>query len=859
MYDWLDAALDEDSSVVVTANLRLTRILRQEYGEQQIRAGRVAWKSPAISAWSYWLRELYDAAATTEDLPTRLGSQQSRIVWERSVRREVDESVVSVAGLAKLARDTWGRMNEWLLDPDDSANAAIGQDQRIFARALQNYRRELEDNDWIDEALLPGLVTDLIQRHRLSLPAHLTLCGFDRLTPAIERFLQVAAGLGVNVDSREHGDPRGDTLLRCATPEAELRAAGAWAAVELQKNPAQRMAVVVIGLDGQADKAARLLREGMTPGWQYGGPSRAAAVNVSYGRPLASYPAIHAALLMLRWQVSPLPGADVSMLLRSPFFGMMPVAGRARLELILRRWPDREWTPEGLLFALRNRDESGDAIDWLSRLERMTTLRESHAEATGPTVWARSFDDILKAWNWPGEAPLNSNDFQLVNRWRDLLNEFSQLELVIPRMVFAEANSRLAALAADTLYQAESDVAVLSVLGPLEAAGLEFDQLWVAGLTAEDWPPSGRPSALISRELQRSRGMPDADPQDTVAYASRVLDRLRSSAAQVHLSFATVAADNEQLPSALVGDLVARETAIDPGWHASGLQERVALRQVTDERASLRDGEMISGGARTINLQRAEPLSAFVAGRLDVSLLMPFTAGIAAHIRGTLIHDALFNLYADSPSQAEILAWKDGAIAKRIATAVDAAFVRHERFADSVLRELFKLERQRTAVLLGRVIEADRTREAFSVGTVERAIEGRLGPVTVSLRCDRIDELPGGDVVILDYKTGMRKRFLRSGEPDDLQLVVYACVARHRVGGLGLFNVDSGFLGIDGVGPALRDSPSWDEDLGRWKNQVFAAADGLAKGDVRIKISQPIADARPLALLSRREELRRDG
>lgn len=859
MYDWLDAAVDDDSSVVVTANLRLSRILRQAYGERKIAAGEVAWKSPAISAWSHWLRELYDAAATSEALPTRLGSQQSRIVWERCVRREVDESVVAVASLAKLARDTWSRMHEWLLDPDRSANAAIGQDQRIFARAVQFYRRELEDNGWIDEALLPGRVTDLLERQQVSLPARMTLCGFDRLTPAIERLLRIAAGLGVDVDIREHGDPRGETFLRCATRDAELRAAGAWAAAELEKDPAQSIAVVVVGLDGQADKAARLLREGVTPGWQYGSQTRAAAVNVSYGRSLAIYPAVHAALHMLRWQVGALPGAEISILLRSPFFGIVPAAGRARLEIALRRWPDREWTAERLLFALRGRDESDDAIDWLSRLERMTKMRASLAEAAGPTVWARTFDDLLRLWNWPGEAPLNSIDFQLINRWRELLNEFSQLELVAPRMVHAEAGSRLAAMATDTLYQAESDVAVVSVLGPLEAAGVEFDQLWVAGLTAEDWPPAGRPAALISRELQRSCAMPDADPQDTVAYASRVLARLRSSADRVHLSYAAVAADHEQLPSALVGDLAVSEIASDPGWHASTLQQRVGLHRVADERATLRDGELISGGANTINLQRAEPFSAFVAGRLDMSLLMPFTAGIPAHMRGTLIHDALFNLYADSPSQAEIIAWSGDVVGKRIMTAVDAAFVRHERFADSVLQELFKLERQRTAALLSRVIEADRGREAFSVGTVERAIEGRLGPITLSLRCDRIDELPDGQVVILDYKTGARKRFLRSGEPDDLQLVVYACVAQHRVGGLGLFNVDSGFLGIDGVGPAMSDSPSWDADLQRWKQEVFAAADGLAKGDVRIKTEQAISDARPLALLSRVAELRRDG
>jgi RecB family exonuclease len=352
--------------------------------------------------------------------------------------------------------------------------------------------------------------------------------------------------------------------------------------------------------------------------------------------------------------------------------------------------------------------------------------------------------------------------------------------------------------------------------------------------------------------------MPDADPQDTTAYAERVLDRLRSSAPRVVLSYAAVAADRVQLPSALLQDLEVGEGMADPGWHAGDLRRRVALQHTDDRRATLRDGEMISGGARTINLQRTEPFAAFVAGQLDTFLLAPFTAGIAASVRGSLVHDSLFNLYADQPSQADITGWSEEAAERRVNNAIDAAFVRHERYADTVLRQLFRLERQRTAALLQRVIEHDRARQPFSVGTVERAVEGHLGPVAISLRCDRIDELPGGEVVILDYKTGTRRRFLRSGEPDDLQLVVYACVAEHRVSGLGFYNVDSAYLGIDGGGPALARTSDWEADLQRWQNEVLAAANGIARGDVRVNILQQAGDARPLALLSRIEELRRD-
>lgn len=858
MYDWLADALKGESCRVVTANLRLARTLSMAFGEQQIANGIQAWNTPEILAWRPWLHSLFDSASITAALPSRLNAQQCRVLWERFIQQEVDDSIVSVSSLGRLARDGWVRMNEWNLLPDICADAARGQDQRIFARAVQRYRDELRNNDWVDDATLPSLLCRLITDGMLETPRRLTLTGFDRVTPQVRSVLDTLEAVGTRIDIRSPGTIRKNFLHRCDNPESELRAAGAWAARELASDSALRVAIVVSNLDSDAARVGRLLREGLAPGWQYGGRARAAAVNVSYGRKLSGYPAIHAALLMLRWLVSDLSGAEISLLLRSPFVGIGPAHGRSRLELMLREWPDRHWPAERLLRALHGREASSDATDWLNRLGRLVELRDRLPVSAPPSQWANTADDTLTAMNWPGEGTENSVDFQLGNRWRELLNEFARLERVAPRLTAATAVSRIAAMAAETLFQAEIEGSVLAVLGPLEAAGMEFDRLWVAGLGADDWPPQGRPSPLLSRELQLENGMPDSDAQDTANYSRRVLHRLRASADRCHLSYAATIQDREQLPTALLADLDESEPPPDPGWHGSRLLDRVSLLRATDSVPPLRTGEVISGGASTINRQISEPFSAFAFGRLGVRWLQPFTSGIAPHVRGSLVHEALFNLYAHKPSQQEIRGWDEAELAERIDAAVDKAFQGHERYADVVLRQLFRIERRRTESLLRDVVDLDRDREPFRVGTVERSIGGLIGPLRISLRCDRIDELENDDIIILDYKTGFGKKFLTSGEPADMQLVVYACISDRRVAGLGLFNVDSKSTGIDGAGPALRSIGEWQEVLGRWKKEVRAAATELAAGDVRIKSAQGGRDARPLSLLSRFPELKRE-
>ena len=270
-------------------------------------------------------------------------------------------------------------------------------------------------------------------------------------------------------------------------------------------------------------------------------------------------------------------------------------------------------------------------------------------------------------------------------------------------------------------------------------------------------------------------------------------------------------------------------------------------------------GEEVAGGAATIQKQLSNPFAAFAAGRLGVRYLPVITAGLAANLRGNLIHDTLHALYEELPSRADIASWDSAERLRRIDAAVDGAFQRHERHADQVLGQLFALERERVARLVDRVIQLDSERDDFTIAGVEGRADAVINDVRLSLRYDRIDRVAKGELAVLDYKTGAFKKFLQSdGHPRDFQLVVYACTLPRDVAGLGLVNIDSRGVVIDGAGGPFGDATDWHRHLGGWKAEVRNAADAIGRGDVRINAHQSINDARPLALLSRFVELRRD-
>ena len=96
------------------------------------------------------------------------------------------------------------------------------------------------------------------------------------------------------------------------------------------------------------------------------------------------------------------------------------------------------------------------------------------------------------------------------------------LDAIVPETRYRDAVERLAAIARSTLFQPRAPEAPIHVLGVLESAGLEFDHLWVMGLTDEAWPLPEGAHPFIPIRLQRAAGVPQADTTASLALDRRL-------------------------------------------------------------------------------------------------------------------------------------------------------------------------------------------------------------------------------------------------------------------------------------------------------------------------------------------------
>jgi RecB family exonuclease len=110
------------------------------------------------------------------------------------------------------------------------------------------------------------------------------------------------------------------------------------------------------------------------------------------------------------------------------------------------------------------------------------------------------------------------------------------------------------------------------------------------------------------------------------------------------------------------------------------------------------------------------------------------------------------------------------------------------------------LEQWRQERLLAEWLELERARPPFTVLDSEKEQTAEAGGLRIKTRIDRVDELPDGSRVILDYKTGKVTTAVWQGDrPDEPQVPLYCTATRERIGAAAFAILRKGKLEFVGV------------------------------------------------------------
>src|SRR5258706_195973 len=244
-----------------------------------------------------------------------------------------------------------------------------------------------------------------------------------------------------------------------------------------------------------------------------------------------------------------------------------------------------------------------------ARLEKLYALRETglFSQKT-PAEWARHFSSVLEAAGFPGERALDSDEFQTQAKWHEALGELSRLDRISKEMSFSQAFQTLRKICADTLFQPETPDTPIQVLGLLESAGVEFDHLWVTGLTDEAWPLKSSPNPFLPLAQQRKAGIPEASAETSLALDRRITDGWNQAPGEVGFSHFTKEEDRDVLPSPLIADLPEKAVEIPAFPQIRDLIFASRDREPLEDRVAPAVREkQVRGGTRVLSDQAACP------------------------------------------------------------------------------------------------------------------------------------------------------------------------------------------------------------------------------------------------------------
>jgi probable DNA repair protein len=856
---------------VVTPNARLAGALSRAVADVHLCASRAAWPAPDILPWDAWLERLHEEARfddSGEALPPLIGADHERLGWEIVIAADAARPVLVGAGaLAREARAAWALAHDWGIE------GAIGswegaEDAQAFAGWAAAWREHSRRRGWIDAPRLAALVPAILARERVRRPATLVAFAFDIVTPAQRFALEACRAAGIEVLAVD--PPRHEATVRVValdSPRQEIETAARWARARLEAAAGPRpprIGVVVPDLAQRREFVARAFTRVFSP---TGRTHAAPLFNLSLGRALADYPLVEFALAFLALADEPIAFEDASRVLRSPFLGEgeEELHARSRLDAALRRTAPPLVDLAGLRALVAGACADSPARrappcrHLESRLAAAASLKPPGRNAA-PAAWAAHFAARLAAAGFPGERGLDSAEHQALLKWHEALARLGALGVVAPAMAAQAARRHLRQACEDTVFQPESGEAPVQVLGLLESVGLDFDALWVTGLTDDAWPQSPRPNPFLPVSLQRKAGIPQASAEASLELDRRITQAWAGAAPEVVFSHGLQDEERALGASPLLAhfpqaapDALAvpaypgrREALFAAGRGAAAWDGR-------DDGAAPPVGDRAArGGTAILADQAACPFRAFARHRLRAEALGKVEPGLDASERGQLLHFVMARAWRELGSHAALVALGPEPLRELVADAARAAVARFRAERPGRLEGRFaRLEQERLARIALDWLAIDRGREPFAVVQREDELAIEAGGLAFRGRVDRIDRLEAGGLAVIDYKTGSPSVAGWLGErPDDPQLplyalaageevraVAFACLKKGRLGFLGLASregllPDVGTVDKHRTGGKLH--ASWGELLEAWRGATAGLASRYAQGDARV-------------------------
>ena len=809
----------QQGSLVITPNNRLAHQLLQAY-DRRYKPTSGALAKPLCFPYQTFLQYLFqqlEYQETKETHPLLLNTTQQRHLW-RTVAATNDHPLSE--SMLDLIQEAWKNGCDSNCDFDDPAFSHALQYQR-FQKWHHNFLQRLATHQAITIEQLPVY---LMNQSLALKPTTLIWTCFDDFTP-LQQDLQTWLNAQGCLQCFDDLQPQAGVTLQLAARDqsAEYDHMLNWVETRLHAGDAT-IALVVPDLQSQASGLQRLLMQRFSE----------TQFNLSLGTPVNTMPIVGTALqwLQLTPQTGTLSSHQVRLLLQSPFIHGSQSEHLARAQLLQDSMMMKESMVSWATLTQVLSHSTPQLFECLQQLSH-------YPQTDTPHGWSRHFKERLTRLGFPGEYPLNSENYQYVHRFMRLFDELMSLSALTTHISQQEAINIIITLSQTTVFQIKKPMSSIMILGMLEASGCTFDSMWISGLTHHCLPQKTRFSPLIPIGLQKKHQFPHTAPSKELRWAKHLLKRFEYACDQLIFSYPALINDIPQLPCSFIRHFPLLETA------PSATNAFAVALESYDESYRLppRTDETLSGGTALLASQAKCPFQAFAAYRLQASATPEASEGPDAMERGQLIHKVMESVWRELGRQAKLLTIAPVALEALIEDSIHTAFkpllqARPQSFPWLVQ----DVEKERLRQLVHANLAWEKQREPFEISALEQQYTLTLASIPFKVRIDRIDTVVSEHnrtQVVIDYKSSLppHKPWLEE-RPEAPQLLLYALLDP-QITALLFIQLKTGRITTSGISDPstplpdvlpLKPEEHWSDYQQRWKQQLTDIAEEIQSG-----------------------------
>lgn len=850
-----------ENTTLLTPNRRLSASLLKKYNQTQIDAGKICWPSVTVLPITSWIQHLwhqYSAGKIEIEAPFLLTAPQELILWEEILQKiPANEALLQLSETAELAKTAWGILKQWRVDLSHPALATT-DDSNTFSQWARYFQHKCIENNWLDMNSLMQLICEKIMAKEIQPPKRMITAGFTEFSPLQHYLFSCCEQIGSEVihDTKAYYDNPITQRISLADEENEIRTMARWAKALMTEDLTRTIGCVVPNLEKKRDKVSAIFSEVFCEGQLYNLDCTRQPFNITAGKSLATYPIIHAALQLLNLNKPCLSSENMSSLLLSPFLGDAEYEQikRAQFDARLRKANHADSSLKKLINTQEKLHLYISCPRLAKRLENFLALLNQQPTTLAISDWISVFIDALSLLGWPGERSINSQEYQVVQRWLELLDEYRTCDTLLAKKNYQNALHYLTRLTSNVVFQPQSTGAAVQILGVLEAISLPFDHTWVMGFDDSAWPPSAKPNPFIPHRLQATLNMPHSTAQHEFEYSKRLTEQLIECTQHIIFSHALQDAGCELRMSPLIRDLdeiVVEQLDLSSYLSLAELSRNSQLIEtVQDTQApAINSVENHTGGTSIFKLQAACPFKAFAEIRLHAKALESTTLGLKPQDRGKIVHKALELTWLKLKTSENLQTYSEMDL-KNLLTPIVKQAIQLVTGHELIPSRYFSLEIERLQNLLFNWLMVEKSRPPFKVIAQEEERLISIANLSIKIRIDRIDELEDGSYLLIDYKTGKNNplTYWFGDRLEEPQLPLYCVTADSAIVGIAFAEVHPDGLSLKGVSKkniatdAIKplsetnysEGQSWEQQVQNWQHTLEKLGNEFVQGNAEV-------------------------